>query len=97
MNSKLYCTVVFCLFFVCFVFCCILNTVMCVLTILAWNARGMMSSTLCLTKLLESSNCDICVVGEHKLMPSSLSFFDYVDTSYSSVAKTDELSNDYKA
>ena len=36
------------------------------LTVLSWNVRGIMSSTVCLSNLVKATDCDICVISEHK-------------------------------
>jgi hypothetical protein len=37
------------------------------LTVLSWNVRGIMSSTVCLSNLVKATDCDICVISEHKI------------------------------
>ena len=39
--------------------------------ILAWNVRGIMSSTICLSNLLDTTKCDIAVISEHKMKNAS--------------------------
>ncbi|CAG2225389.1 unnamed protein product [Mytilus edulis] len=61
----------------------------------SWNVRGIMSSTLCLAELLESTNCDIAIISEHKLKPNLLSYMNSIDMRYKSISKTDKLNDLY--
>ncbi|CAG2250536.1 unnamed protein product [Mytilus edulis] len=54
-----------------------------------------MSSTLCLAELLESKNCDIAIISEHKLKPNLLSYMNSIDMRYKSISKTDKLNDLY--
>ncbi|CAC5385645.1 unnamed protein product [Mytilus coruscus] len=63
------------------------------LNILSWNVRGIMSSTLCLANLLESTNCDIAIISEHKLKPNLLPYMNSIDMRYRSISKTDKLND----
>ena len=65
------------------------------LSILAWNVRGIMSSTLCLVNLLNETNCDIAIISEHKFKPHSLMYMNSIDSRYTAVSKTDSLCTDY--
>lgn len=64
---------------------------MCTLKVLSWNVRGIMSSTLCLSNLMISSNCDVCIVSEHKLKDASLDYLNTIERGYKSVAKSEML------
>ena len=70
---------------------------MCTLKVLSWNVRGIMSSTLCLSNLMIRSNCDVCIVSEHKLKDASLDYLNTIERGYKSVAKAEILPPDYKA
>ena len=63
-------------------------------TILTWNMRGIISSTLCLSNVMLVTGCDLAIICEHKLKPISLSYMNSIDTIYHSVSKTDKL-NDF--
>ncbi|CAG2249402.1 unnamed protein product [Mytilus edulis] len=52
-----------------------------------------MSSTLCLANLLESTNCDIAIISEHKLKPNLLPYMNSIDMRYKSISKTDKLND----
>ncbi|CAG2214780.1 unnamed protein product [Mytilus edulis] len=52
-----------------------------------------MSSTLCLANLLESTNCDLAIISEHKLKPNLLSYMNSIDMRYKSISKTDKLND----
>ncbi|CAC5398850.1 unnamed protein product [Mytilus coruscus] len=52
-----------------------------------------MSSTLCLANLLESTNCDIAIISEHKLKPNLLPYMNSIDMRYKSVSKTEKLND----
>ncbi|CAG2237360.1 unnamed protein product [Mytilus edulis] len=54
-----------------------------------------MSSTLCLANLLESTNCDLAIISEHKLKPNLLSYMNSIDMRYKSISKTDKLNDLY--
>ena len=64
------------------------------LSILTWNVRGIMSSTLCLSDLMLVTDFDIAIICQHKLKLISLSFMNSVDTRYHSVSTTD-IFNDF--
>ncbi len=65
------------------------------LNILAWNVRGIMSSTMCLAHLLDQYDSDIVIVSEHKLKPNSLMYRNSIDNRYTSVSKSDRLGSGY--
>ena len=57
--------------------------------VMSWNVRGIMSSTLCLSYLLNKYHCDISVVSEHKLKENCTSYLDSIHPSFYSFSKTD--------
>lgn len=57
--------------------------------ILAWNVRGIMSSSLSLSNVLDTVNCDIAIICEHKLKPTSVNYLDTINSKYSSFAHID--------
>lgn len=64
------------------------------LNIVSWNVRGIMSSSVCLSNLLEYSNCDIAILSEHKLKHSNANYLDTIHPNYSSFVHLDsETSN----
>jgi exonuclease III len=65
------------------------------LNILAWNVRGIMSSTMCLANLLDQYDSDIVIVSEHKLKPNSGMYMNSIDSRYTSVSKSDRLGSGY--
>lgn len=65
------------------------------LKILSWNVRGIMSSTVCLLKLLTITECDIAVISEHKLKPNFLPYMNSIDMSFNSVSRTDKLDSEF--
>ena len=67
------------------------------LKLLTWNVRGIMSSTLCLSNLLKETNCDICIISEHKLKEKSLQYLSTIEQGYNSIGKADFLPNSYNA
>lgn len=67
------------------------------LTLLAWNVRGIMSSTMCLSLLLSQTKCDISIISEHKLKESSLNYLSSIELGYTCISKADGLSENYKA
>ncbi|CAC5359457.1 unnamed protein product [Mytilus coruscus] len=67
------------------------------LKLLAWNVRGIMSSTVCLSNLLRSTDCDVCIISEHKLKTRSLNYLSSIEQGYKCVCKADSLPNFYNA
>ncbi|CAG2242588.1 unnamed protein product [Mytilus edulis] len=67
------------------------------LKLLAWNVRGIMSSTVCLSNLLRSTDCDVCIISEHKLKTRSLNYLSSIEQGYNCVCKADSLPNFYNA
>ena len=67
------------------------------LSLMSWNVRGIMSSTMCLSFLLNKTNCDICVISEHKLKDRSLSYLSTIEKNYSCYGKADKLDDNYSA
>lgn len=59
------------------------------LSIVSWNVRGIMSSSVCLSNLLDHSNCDITILSEHKLKPSNANYLDTIHPNYSSFVHFD--------
>ena len=51
-------------------------------SILVWNVRGIMSSAICLSKLLEQTSCDVALVNEHKLLLHNSSFLKTLSNNY---------------
>ncbi|CAC5381921.1 unnamed protein product [Mytilus coruscus] len=56
-----------------------------------------MSSTICLSKLLKVSDCDICVISEHKLKERSLHYLSTIEKRYNCISKADALPRGYNA
>lgn len=54
---------------------------------MTWNARGLMSSTMCLANLLREYDCDFVVLSEHKLPPMYSKYLNSVDNNYLSFTK----------
>ena len=52
------------------------------LRILNWNIRGIMSSALCLSNILDSKKPDVAVICEHKLSNPNLTFLDSIHSDY---------------
>ncbi|XP_033758847.1 uncharacterized protein LOC117341115 [Pecten maximus] len=53
-----------------------------VLSLMAWNVIGLFSSSRILGNLLNQTNCDVCVVTEHKLANDALDVFKSVNSEY---------------
>lgn len=58
--------------------------------IMAWNVRGIISSTLCLSSLLDRANCDIAILTEHKLKSETKTYLDSIHSDFYSFVKTDD-------
>ncbi|CAC5420984.1 unnamed protein product [Mytilus coruscus] len=67
------------------------------LRLLAWNVRGIMSSTVCLSSLLKNTDCDVSVISEHKLKKSSLHYLSTIEQGYTCIGKAEDLPNSYHA
>lgn len=67
------------------------------LTVLSWNVRGIMSSTVCLSNLVKATDCDICVISEHKLKPRCLPYINTIEQGYECISKADILPDIYNA
>ncbi|VDI17291.1 Hypothetical predicted protein [Mytilus galloprovincialis] len=65
--------------------------------LVAWNVRGIMSSTICLSKFLKDTDCDICVISEHKLKERSLHYLSTIERGYNCISKADALPIGYNA
>ena len=63
-------------------------------SIMSWNVRGIISSTMCLSSLLEPVDCDIVVISEHKLKSESAMYLDSIHRDYFSITKIDQSTND---
>lgn len=59
--------------------------------IMSWNVRGAMSSTICLSNLLDDTQCDVAIVTEHKLkdIQNVKMYFDSIHKNYFSIVKVD--------
>lgn len=58
--------------------------------IMAWNVRGIISSTLCLSSFLDRENCDIAILTEHKLKSETKTYSDSIHSDFNSFVKTDD-------
>lgn len=59
--------------------------------IMSWNVRGAMSSTICLSNLLDDTQCDVAIVTEHKLkdIQNVKMYLDSIHKNYFSIVKVD--------
>lgn len=55
------------------------------LTVISWNVRGIMSSTLCLSNILQSYEPDVAIISEHKLSNENLMFLNTIHPHYTSL------------
>lgn len=58
--------------------------------IIAWNVRGIISSTLSLSSLLDRENCDIAIVTEQELKSDTKTYLDSNHSNFYSFVKTDD-------
>ena len=58
--------------------------------ILIWNVRGIMSSSVALSNILDSKRMDIAIISEHRLLPSSVSFLESINSRYTYYAMCSE-------
>ncbi|VDI04309.1 Hypothetical predicted protein [Mytilus galloprovincialis] len=56
-----------------------------------------MSSTICLSNLLKDTDCDICIISEHKLKERSLHYLSTIEKGYNCISKADALPIGYNA
>ena len=54
------------------------------LKVLSWNVRGIMSSALCLSNILDYSRPDVSIICEHKLSNYNVSFLNTIHMDYTS-------------
>lgn len=57
---------------------------------MAWNVRGIISSTLWLSSLLDKENCDIAILTEHKLKSETKTYLDSIHSDFYRFVKTDD-------
>ena len=62
--------------------------------VMSWNVRGIISSTLCLSSLLDSSQCDIAVISEHKLKTESVTYLDSIHKDFFSFVKIEDMNSE---
>ncbi len=55
------------------------------LSIMCWNARGVMSGAPYLSSCLSENNIDICAIADHQLRAYNMCFLDSIDSKYSSI------------
>lgn len=58
--------------------------------LMSWNVRGIFSSTLCLSSLLDREKCDIAVLSEHKLKQETRGYLDTKHTNFLSFVKFED-------
>lgn len=46
------------------------------ISLMTWNARGSISSTMCLSAFLDKEKCDIVITTEHKLKGSTKNYLE---------------------
>lgn len=52
------------------------------LSILSVNVRDIMSSSLCLSSMIDRVKCDIAIISEHKRKPNNASYLDSIHPDY---------------
>lgn len=55
---------------------------------MAWNVRGIISYTLCLSSLFGRENCDIAILTEHKLKKETKTYLYSIHSDFYSFVKT---------
>ena len=68
----------------------ILHFTISMVVLMTWNVRGVISSTTCLSTLLEKEKCDILVITEHKLKESTHNYLDSIHNEYACFVKLDD-------
>lgn len=68
----------------------LIKIILLMVVIMAWNVRGIISSTLCLSSLLERDNCYIAILTEHKLKSETKTYLDSIHSDFYSFVKTDD-------
>lgn len=58
--------------------------------LMSWNVRGIYSSTLCLSSLLDREKCDIAVLSEHKLKQETRGYLDAIHTDFLSFVQFED-------
>lgn len=59
------------------------------LSILSWNVRCIMSSSICLSSMLDRVKCDIAIISEHKLKQNNASYLDSIHPDYKSYTRSE--------
>ena len=63
------------------------------LNILSWNVRGIMSSALSFSAMLDKYDVDVACITEHKLLQHLLPFCDSIRSDYKCTAKAEDISS----
>ena len=69
--------------------------IMTLMNIVAWNVRGIMSSAVPLSHILQNQSIDIGFISEHKLLPQSIDFLNSLHPDYCAFATVDTTVNPY--
>lgn len=48
------------------------------ISLMTWNARGSISSTMCLSAFLDKEKCDIVITTEHRLKGSTKNYLETI-------------------
>ena len=68
---------------------------MIILNVVAWNERGIMSSAVPLSHILQNHSIDIGFISEHKLLPKSIDFLNSLNLNYYALATVDTTVKPY--
>ena len=68
---------------------------MTMLNVVAWNVRGIMSSAVPLSHIIQNHSIDIDFISEHKLLPQSIDFLNSLNPIYYALATVDTIVNPY--
>lgn len=60
------------------------------ISLMTWNVRGAISSTMCLSAFLDKEKCDIVIITEHKLKESTKNFLETIYNDYACIVKLDD-------
>lgn len=60
------------------------------ISLMTWNVRGAISSTMCLSAFLDKEKCDIVIITEHKLKESTKHYLETIHDDYTCCVKLDD-------
>lgn len=60
------------------------------ISLMTWNVRGAISSTMCLSDFLDKEKVDVVIITEYKLKESTKNFLETIHNDYACIVKLDD-------